>query len=228
MEASIANEIVLILLASDGAGSAKYGRLGAQVTSLHFAKEAVKTLKSSGSVEAICDDDVARWLDKIRDQIYQAAQKRGAQPRDFAATLVACVIAPNSALIVHVGDGACVARFGDSEEWEVVSWPEHGEYASTTTFVTDEPSPPFRSRILHRRISEVAVFTDGLERLVLDFNARKAHQPFFRKMFGTISNQPAGRHRQYSKALGSFLGSPEVVTRTDDDKTLIFAHRVTG
>jgi hypothetical protein len=120
-----------------------------------------------------------------------------------------------------------VVRFAESEEWEVVSWPQQGEYASTTTFVTDEPYPSFRAQVLRSRISEVAVFTDGLERLALDFNARTAHQPFFRKMFSAISNEPAGRHRQFSKALKAFLESPAVIERTDDDKTLIFAHRIT-
>ena len=57
---------------------------------------------------------------------------------------------------------------GGDQNLDAPSWPYHGEYASTTVFVTDDP-PPSTSVIRHANpISAISVFSDGLERLALD------------------------------------------------------------
>ena len=87
--------------------------------------------------------------------------------RDFAATLIGCVAQIDGVAVIHIGDGACVVRLRNEIDWRVASWPSQGEYASTTYFVTDDPEPRTSVSYLGGEVAEVALFSDGLERLAL-------------------------------------------------------------
>jgi protein phosphatase 2C-like protein len=110
-------------------------------------------------------------------------------------------------------------------EWQVPSWPVQGEYASTTNFVTDDPEPITNVSYVGGDIAGVALFSDGLERLALDFATKRAFTPFFNSMFKSLPDEASGRYRQLSRDLRTFLDGPPVTQRTDDDKTLIMARR---
>ena len=72
------------------------------------------------------------------------------------------------ALFFQIGDGCIV--FGDKTGYSTVFWPEQGEYANMTYFVTDDD---FLEHIrIDHKVSppeEIAVFTDGLQNLVSHF-----------------------------------------------------------
>jgi len=144
----------------------------------------------------------------------------------MAATLVAAIVFLNRAIVCHVGDGACVFRKKGESEWQVASWPAHGEYASSTYFVTDDPEPNLQFQLLEGEFDEVAIFSDGIERLALDFINRNAFAPFFEPMFAPLAALKPGRDRRLSLALRNYLDSPRVIERTDDDKSLVLARRV--
>jgi hypothetical protein len=217
---------VLVAVASDGAGSAPYSAMGSWITARAFTKLAVQVLVGLESLQSITPDTVRDWLDEIRDRIiHAAANKQNAAPRDFAATLVGSIVSPRAAVFIHIGDGASVFRTTDSAEWTVPTWPSQGEYAATTFFVTDDPAPTFQYSFVQHSITDIALFSDGIERLVLDFSKHAAHGPFFDKMFVPLQNTGPGRNRQLSKDLRHFLDGPSVCNKTDDDKTLILAKR---
>jgi hypothetical protein len=136
---------------------------------------------------------------------------------------VLVVAASDGFLAVHVGDGGAVARH-KTDGWLALSWPENGEYASTTFFVTDDPVPRVRIRRYSADFDACAVFSDGIEDLVLDHNALIPHEPFFRTMMSPLDRLvTGGRDNFLSTALGNFLDSERVCGRTDDDKSLILA-----
>jgi hypothetical protein len=171
------------------------------------------------------DDEIWSWIDLARDRLKEAAKLRSSELRQFASTLVGVLATQNDTLILHVGDGAAVLRV--NEDWVAPSWPENGEYASTTFFVTDEPAPKLRITRLGAASDSIAVFSDGLERLALDFREKRAHIPFFEGLFPPIwaGRSINGPNRPLAVALKAFLDSPRVVARTDDDKSLILAAR---
>ena len=73
-------------------------------------------------------------------------------------------------------------------------------------------------------IDRLALLTDGVERLALNFANRGAHRPFFDGLFKTITAGKTGGHDQpLSSKLAAFLDSDGINARTDDDKTLILA-----
>jgi hypothetical protein len=72
-------------------------------------------------------------------------------------------------------------------------------------------------------ISELAVLTDGLQRLALDFAIRAPYPAFFQPLFSGL--RTAAGQDSLTEHFQAFLDSPRVNDRTDDDKTLVFAVR---
>jgi hypothetical protein len=165
-------------------------------------------------------------LDDVRNRIYRAAEMRATIPRQMAATLIGAIVYPDRAIVCHVGDGACVLRRKNSKLWEVPSWPAHGEYASSTYFITDDPEPKLDFISLNGEFSELAVFSDGIERLTLDFGNLNAFERFFDPIFTPLTKLGPGRDRALSASLRRYLDSPRVTERTDDDKSLVLARRI--
>jgi hypothetical protein len=215
----------LIAVVSDGAGSAHLSRFGARIVTRSFCRSACEFVNRGGRSSEIDAEILGDWLDDLRDRIDQSALNRSEPRRAFAATLVGCLVQEDGAAVVHVGDGACVMRLSGESSWRVPSWPAQGEYASTTYFVTDDPKPNTNIVHIDGEVAEVAVFSDGLERLALNFAGTSAFAPFFESMFPALRSALPGRQRNLSAGLRTFLDGPAVTERTDDDKTLIMARR---
>lgn len=212
----------LSIVVSDGAGSAERAGQGASVVCASFQRLVVSHLRDGRSLADIDEETVAGWLDGIRERINLQSKKAGLRPRDYAATLVAAIIGADSAVIVHIGDGAVVLRNQATGEWFVPSWPFHGEYASTTRFVIDDPQPIISLVQTEGVFDRAAVFSDGMERLVLDHRKRSAPAVFFDRLTGPVANCASpGRDRRLSQHLKSYLDSERVCEATDDDKSLI-------
>jgi Protein phosphatase 2C len=226
IEVKFGGEQVLLVMVSDGAGSAQFSAIGSHLVVEGFTRCVLKHLRSEQSAVRISEEIVRSWLDDIRDKIFQSANRHGTEPRQLAATLVAAILFKDYAVICHIGDGACVLRRRGNISWEVPSWPAHGEYASSTYFITDDPQPNLQYNLIESEVSEVAVFSDGIERLVLDFSTKCAFEGFFEPMFRPLEKLRAGRDRSLSASLRKYLGSPGVLERTDDDKSLVMARRV--
>jgi hypothetical protein len=225
LEVAGPSDTVLVAVASDGAGSAVHSAGGSWITTRAFVEAATRYIKQGGDLEELSSDLAHEWLDDIRDRIASAASRIDATPRDFAATLVGCLIGIKCSIFLHVGDGAFVFRCEGQSEWNVPTWPAQGEYAATTFFVTDEPEPQLQFVRVSGPIEEVAIFSDGMERLALQFATKTAFPPFFERLFAPLKDSSAGRNRKVSRDLRAFLDSPSVCERTDDDKTLVLARR---
>lgn len=213
---------IFVAIVSDGAGSATYGGEGASIVCRSLSVALRNYFRAYSDSPA--DTDLLEWVDATRDQIFVAAQRRGLTPRDFAATLVCIVSDQKETLVAHIGDGCAVLKDRREKKWFAPLWPENGEYASTTSFITDEPSARLRIERYRGEIEAVALFSDGLERLALDFQAHQPFSGFLEAMCRplTIAAQP-GRNHFLSAELGRYLRSPRINDRTDDDKSLVIA-----
>lgn len=226
LECEAGHEPFLIAAVSDGAGSAEFANIGSRLVVRGFIRATTNFIQNGGSVAGITQEVGREWIDGIRDRIFVAAHRVSAPPRDFAATLVGVVAGNDRLVICHVGDGGCVIRDHTTSEWIVPSWPAHGEYASSTYFVTDDPEPKLRVVHTEGEFDDIAIFSDGIERLVLDFAAKTAFGRFFDRMFAPLKADRPGRDRALSRSLRSYLDSKVVTERTDDDKTLLMARKV--
>lgn len=214
----------LTILVSDGAGSAPFGGEGASLTCRTMAVNARQHFLASDQLPD--DATLESWVDCTRDRIGVVASRRGLPLRDFAATLILVLSNAEETVTLHIGDGCAVVRDVESKSWIATTWPDHGEYASMTSFITDEPSARVRIGRHVGKVSAVSAFSDGLERLVLDLQARTPYEPFFDRMIGPVESSAfRGKDRDLSHALATYLNSESVNQRTDDDKTLILAVR---
>jgi hypothetical protein len=205
-------------IVSDGAGSARFGGYGAWLV----CRELKVRFRQWLAVNAVLPDDevLTGWIDDLRDSISAIAERRGTASRQFAATLAALLISPREVVALHIGDSAIVGRC--SSEWEVICWPDTGEYASTTYFVTDESKPCLNLVRRSREHDAFAVFSDGVGDLALSQLEELAHPGFFEPMLKPVdASKDAGRLPELSRKLRAFLSGASVCERTDDDKTLI-------
>lgn len=212
----------LFAVVSDGAGSAKFGAYGAWLT-CRFLSVRIREW-TTVHTDLPSDEKLADWIDELRDRISTIATRRESTPRQFAATLAAIVVTPDESATLHVGDSAIVGRKGAA--WDVLCWPENGEYASSTYFVTDDPEP--RLKIIRHPPEHdgFALFSDGVGDLALSHLARNAHPRFFDPMFRPVDAASGeGRLVELSAKLATYLAGPSVCERTDDDKTLILISR---
>jgi hypothetical protein len=219
---------VLIAVVADGAGSAGRSDVGAQLACRVAGRAIGEHLGGLAAVAGLDRDFAGSLLETVRDELGAQAARDGGEVRDYACTLLAAVVGGAGAAFLQVGDGAIVVRApGDDEEYSWVFWPENLEYANVTVFVTDAHAPRHLCfATVNVALAELALFSDGLQRLALDFAARRAHPPFFRSLLAAVRQAPAAAVDTLQPALGEFLRSPRVNERTDDDKSLVLAVRL--
>ena len=216
---------VLVAAASDGAGTASRSEVGAALTVAHFLRDFAQAATADHSLASIDRNFVDRWIAGVRGAIAALAAEEGKALRDYACTLLGAVIGPSAAAYVQIGDGAIVVAGEESGEYSWIAWPQHGEYANATNFVTQEGVSEILFFETGAAVKEVALFTDGIERLVLDLSAKTVHAPAFKPIFEWLARTEPDQDAQPSKVLAAYLGSDHVNRRTDDDKTLVMATR---
>lgn len=212
----------IFAVVSDGAGTAKFGAFGAWLICRFLLVRFREWLHRSPKLPA--NGELSEWISDLRERISVIAKRRGTVPRQFAATLAAIVVSPDETVTLQIGDSAIVGRKG--KEWEVLCWPEVGEYASSTFFVTDAPEPRLNIIRHHHEHNAFALFSDGLGDLALSNLEQVAYKPFFDPMMRPIESASGqGRLAELSAKLTTYLAGPLVCGRTDDDKTLILISR---
>ena len=206
----------LFAACADGAGSAELSHLGA-----HAAVESL--MGQAASLESVpTREQVEIWVGAARARVLEEAAANDTTPRQLACTLLAAIVGDSWAAFAQIGDGVIV--FDGPEGYELAFWPDNGEYANTTRFLTeDDYHANLRIEIVERYVTELALLTDGLQMLALDFGRVKVHDRFFTPLFRTLKNGPDEETLRTS--LLEFMDSKRVNDRTDDDKTLLLAIR---
>jgi len=221
-------EPVLVAVVSDGAGSADRSQIGSQLACALFMDEMVTLFGTGGVVEDVTEVFCKQWLISFQHEVGSRAEAEGVMPRAFACTILAAVIGATSSAFCQIGDGAIVTQPQDSPgEYCYIFWPEKGEYENQTYFATDPlAADHLQYDFSPHQINEVALFSDGLERLALHIESQTAYAPFFRPMFMPLYKVPEGQSQELSSALGQFLSSKRVQDQTDDDASLVLATRL--
>lgn len=209
----------LVLACADGAGSASASEVGADLACRTFIDRAMALLAEP---DAALVEQTGRVLAAaIHQALIACAAERKLPPRELACTFLGAVVTETAWLCIHVGDGALVLADPAAEGgYACAFWPDSGEYHNTTHFISDERY----AEHLHisrgdGRVLELAMLTDGLQMLALDYANRRPHAPFFHSLFRPL--RAAADSGSLRHALRRLMDSPAVNARTDDDKTLI-------
>lgn len=222
-------EEVLIAVVSDGAGSAHLADVGAQLACRSFMEAARGHLVAGEPPAAITKEWARKWILDFQQQVADQAAADEADLKAYSCTLVAAIVARDTAAFLQVGDGvAVISPEAELNDYSWVFWPHHGEYINETMFLTDPRAlDTFDFDLIRESFDEVALLTDGLERLALHMESRTAYRPFFEPLFTTMREAATGYSHDLSAGLSAFLGTSRVDERTDDDRTLLLATRLT-
>src|SRR5262245_18618072 len=223
---SAGNE-VLIATVSDGAGSAVGGRIGSAIACLHFIEEVKAYYARGGDLGQLANGFIENWIDEYQQIISFKSREDGLSVQDYACTFLTAVLERDRAFYFQIGDGAiAVSECGQDDQYSCICWPQRGEYANTTNFLTDRDAAEKNYRELKSvTVDEIALFTDGIQNLVLDYRTRSAHSPFFSPIFNWLRPHRSGYSQELADSLAAYLNSEKVNSRTDDDKTLVMATR---
>ncbi|MEO7335934.1 MAG: PP2C family serine/threonine-protein phosphatase [Caldimonas sp.] len=218
---------VAIFVVSDGAGSASHAAIGSTLTCQTFAKLVADYISGGGEVAKITRELALRWIAGVAYRLSLKSWDDQMELRDYSCTLLAAICGEAETAFLQIGDGAIVISDGWTTAWRYVFWPQHGEFANTTNFITSEDAlEVLEFRVTGDPVAEVALFSDGLENLVLQKSDKTVHSPFFESMFPSVRQSSAcGEDAALSRALEVYLSTPTVNDRTNDDKTLILATR---
>lgn len=219
---------VVVLIASDGAGSASRSEEGSARACQELLDNIRLFLEECGKVKNITRETALSWIENAAEAVGQAADREGIPVREFACTLLAAVVSDDHAVFLQIGDGAIVFWGRGEDDWCIASWPQHGEYLNTTRFLTEPTSrEAFEFTSAPVPVYEVAVFTDGIESLVLHYATQTVHSPFFDGMFPAVrAAEMPGLNTELSEQLARYLASPTITERSDDDVTLLMATRI--
>lgn len=213
----------LVCLVSDGAGSAKEGGKGAELACI-TARSSIEATIGNLRSTPLDASRVEEWIKDIRHAINKIAEENALTAKDYACTFLGAVVSPNKAVFFQIGDGAIVASSGNAQG--VVFWPDSGPYANMTFFVTEKDAfAHLHILITNAYIEEVALFSDGIQRLALSFEQCTPHTPFFEPMLKVLRKQKQVECETLDAQLAGFLNSSQINERTDDDKTLVLATR---
>ena len=216
---------LLVAVAADGAGSSERAPEGARLACDAVLHRARRWAAGRADLSTFGREAFLPWLDDARARIAAAARAERRESRDFSCTLLVALVGEARAVFFQIGDGAIVYRDRDGA-YVPAMWPQSGEYANCTWFVTDDDAAQRVQSVAAEGVDEVALLTDGLQGLALRFDTREAHGPFFEPMFARLRAEGEGEPESLREELRAFLGSGPVNQRTDDDKTLVLATRL--
>lgn len=183
---------VLAVAVSDGAGSARFGQLGAAL-SVQWASR-ILAQEFDHFLHSDAQEVSQRFFVRLRRVLRQRARKSGENLREFACTLIALAVKGDGQWMgFHIGDGAVVAQ-GD-DELVLLSAPQKGEFVNETIFVTDDDFAQ-HVRLLRPQAdtpaffpTAFALFTDGLESQLISGRDGKV-APVFAKLFHWLRTFP--------------------------------------
>lgn len=221
------DEQLLLAVTSDGAGSAAHSDEGSTLV-CEKTLEWLEWRLSQGD-GFLNEEDGLTLIHNLRTQLenYAADEERGYALRDLACTVNVVAVLPGQAWFLQVGDGATIVQ-APGESLEVVFWPDNGEYANHTYFVTDVSDDLIRVRRVEGELDRIAVMTDGIQSLALSLQHRAAYAPFFEPLFNAVDRldpHDAVAREKLQDGLKRFLNSPRVNAQTSDDKTLVLCSR---
>jgi hypothetical protein len=223
----IINDGILVAAVADGLGSATCSQAGAQL-----AATEVSACLEQALYQTVPDDEKS-WIELVKESFHaararleQEARQNQAALQEYGTTLIAAILTSEWLVTGQIGDGAVVAALEDGQ-LILATLPQNGEYINTTfplTLPDMESKAEFKAQAI--KVKALALMTDGIQYVSIRSADQTPHQPFFEPLFRQL---PGVRDVQKaSQNLAEFMISPQISSRSDDDKTLVLIGRRSG
>ena len=122
-----------VAVVSDGAGSSKYGKIGARVV-CNTLTDLLPNADFRNAREAVVKAIMIARNKLMRHRLNKTKNEESLV--DFAATVVGVIYHRNKGLFFHIGDGAALAFHQENFEHFTASRPENGAFSCETYFYT--------------------------------------------------------------------------------------------
>ena len=213
---------------SDGAGSASNSSIGSRIVTETILAEVSTFVQAADRTFTTADewrDNIRGWIKIINQSIEIQSEHLGTSVREFAATMVLAIIGETFSVFAQIGDGCIV--WEDAGILSVAFWPHQSEFLNETSFITsnnsDNEFKDLRVLRIEQRLNRIAVMSDGIEILALNFASQSAYPGFFNFIFKKL--EETNNLQELNQWLDALLSSERVTCRTGDDKTVLFATR---
>ena len=209
----------LVAIVSDGAGSAKYGKIGAKIICETLVNQLINTpLKNVEKVvlEAI---EIARG----KLMLHRLNKSKSEQEMlNFSATMVGVFYHRDRGVFFHIGDGAGVAVHMQNESFNyTLSQPVNGRFSCVTYFYTMNN---WRRYLRFTRIDKsesLFLMTDGVTNFALDDDARHLKKGFIEPINRYLKSED--NKQRALMALNNTLDAKQARKLNSDDKTFLWA-----
>ncbi len=208
------NNSIQVIALADGAGCSNYSQIGSKITTEMVCKLILE--KFNYLIHLSTSEISSSIVTEIQVLLSSEADKQGLEVRDLSSTLLFAATDGDKLLYGHIGDGYIV-RVVNNEPTEVLSYPDNGEYANQTYFITN----PDAASLL--KVNVVPMHRESIIYLLSDGPSAVLFQkkPFeissvFQNIFKWISDNST--EKAYEAILENFKDSISV--RTNDDCSL--------
>lgn len=216
---SVQQDGALFFCLSDGAGSASLSEKGAQ----SVVDCVVSSLLQYGSRTAVNQEDVLNVLKSARETLAEKACELSVEIGELACTVIAGILTLEFCVAFQIGDGAIVIKKRDAPFYQLMTFPDQGQFQNETFFLTSENwEERLQYCFLTEPIQRFAAFTDGIQFLALKRNPTwTPYEKFFEPFFELLQSKESVETVYHQ--VKDFLESEKVCSKTGDDKTLIIA-----
>lgn len=204
----------LVAVLSDGAGSVKYGKIGARIL-----------------CDKLCDLLANADFNDIKSEIKKAIEStrqtlivhRLNASHDieglnlFAATLVGVVYYQNHGIFFHIGDGAALSLHEDNF---CASCPENGNYSCETFFFTQDYWQKYLRFTRFNNARSIFLMSDGITSFAFQPDYRDIEERFINPIDKFLTHEPD--YAKAKRALANTLSDAKAQKLNPDDKTLLW------
>lgn len=173
----------LIAAVSDGAGSASRAKDGSLLAARTAVKHTKRIIQKDSENPTLATRSGLLYARQAIEQYIQIFPSHSIE--DYHCTLVLIAWIGDLISGIQIGDGAAIV--GTSEGYKMLTVPRQGEYANETYFITE---PHYLQAVFQNeasKVQSVALFTDGLQKLAIDFQHKKANQVFMEQAMSSLS-----------------------------------------
>lgn len=207
-----------VAVVSDGAGSAKFGKIGAKIV----CDTLIDLLKNS-TFENIKESirhaiEIAR-AKVLRHRLNKTHCSKGMM--DFSATIVGVVYYQNKGLFFHIGDGAALAFSETDIHNFVASPPSNGNFSCETFFYTQENWLENLRFTPFENVDAIFLMSDGLTNFSFSADFRNIEKQFILPIHNFLNEEKSTVKAK--RALANTLNNDKARRLNSDDKTLLWA-----
>ena len=209
----------LVAVVSDGAGSAKCGKIGAKIVCETLVNVLINTPLKDMEQAVKKAIEIAR-----RRLVIHRLNKSKSEDEilNFSATLVGVAYHKNRGVFFHIGDGAGIALHDEGEKYGyTLSRPANGQFSCETYFYTmNNWSESLRFTKIEKA-NALFLMTDGVTNFALTEDMSRLKNGFIEPIYQYLKNEPSKMRALV--ALNNTLNTGKARKLNSDDKTFLWA-----